>query len=122
MNISDTIEEKKILLLPFSALGIFFEGLTCYLCSFEATDQVSKAIWVERGQSILAKIRSWHEHSSRNWENKVLLLEAMKMHTLGNFDAAGPLYASSIRSAREHKLIHEEAIASELAGDLFNVS
>ena len=27
-------------------------------------------------------------------------------------------YISSIRSAREHKFIHEEAIASELAGDL----
>ena len=49
----------------------------------------------------------------------MLLLEAMEMHTLGNFDAAEPLYASSTRSACEHKFIHEEAIASELAGDLF---
>ena len=93
--------------------------LYLYLCSFEATDQVSKAAWIGRGQSILAKIRSWHEHSSWNWENKVLLLEAMEMHTLGNYDAAEPLYASSIRSAHEHRFIHEVAIASELAGDLF---
>ena len=42
------------------------------------------------------------------------------MHTLGNYDAAKPLYISSIRSACEHKFIHEEAIASELAGDFFN--
>ena len=41
------------------------------------------------------------------------------MHTLGNYDAARPLYISSIRSAREHRFVHEEAIASELAGDLF---
>ena len=116
MNVSDTIEE---LLRPISAMGIFFEGLTCYLCSFEATDQVSRATWVGRGQSILAKIRNWYEHSSWNWENKLLLLEAMEMHTLGNYDAARLLYISSIRSAREHKFIHEEAIASELAGDLF---
>ena len=34
MNISDTIEEKKMLLRPISAVGIFFEGLTCYLCCF----------------------------------------------------------------------------------------
>ena len=73
MDISDTIEEKKMPLMPVTALGMFFEGLTCYLCSFEATDQVSRATWVERGQSILVKIRSWHEHSSWNWENKVLL-------------------------------------------------
>ena len=93
MNISDTIKE---LLRPISALGIFFEGLACYLCAFEATDleatdQVSKATWMSKGQSILAKIRIWHEHSSWNWENKVLLLEAMEMHTLGNYDAARPL-------------------------------
>jgi len=42
------------------------------------------------------------------------------MHILGNYDAARALYISSIRSAREHRFIHEEAIASELAGDLFN--
>ena len=86
---------------------------------FEATNQVSKAAWVGRGQSILAKIRSWHEHCSWNWENKVLLLVGLEMHTLGNYDEAEPLYISSIRSAREHKFIHEEAIASELTGDLF---
>ena len=43
---------------------------------------------------------------------------ASSSSTLGNYDAARPLYISSIRSAREHKFIHEEAIASELAGDL----
>ena len=119
MDISGKIEEKKIQLRPMFAFGIFYEGLTCLICSFGATDQVSKAAWVGRGQSILAKIRSWHEHSSWNWENKVLLLEAMLMHTLGSYDSAGPSYISSIRSAREHKFIHEEAIASELAGDFF---
>ena len=40
------------------------------------------------------------------------------MHTLGNDDAAKPLYISSIQSARQHRFIQEEAIASELAGDL----
>ena len=46
----------------------------------------------------------------------MLLLEAEKMHTLGDYDSASSLYERSIRSAREHKFIHEEAIASELAG------
>ena len=120
LNVLDTIKKKKILLRPISFVGIFYEGLTCYLYSFQATDQVSRAAWVGRGQSILANIRSWHEHSSWNWENKLLLLEAMEMHTLGNYDAAEPLYISSIRSSRQHRFVHEEAIASELAGDLFN--
>ena len=77
----------------------------------------TKTELIERGRSVLTRIRSLAEHSSWNWENKVLLLEAMEMHTMGNLDAAGPLYFSSIRSAREHKFIHEEAIASELAGE-----
>ena len=46
----------------------------------------------------------------------MLLLEAEKMHTAGDFVSAASFYQKSIRSARENKFIHEEAIASELAG------
>ena len=52
-------------------------------------------------------------------EQNVMLLEAESMFTNGDFDRAGPLYDSAIRSAREHKFIHEEAIASELAGTFY---
>ena len=48
-----------------------------------------------------------------------MLLEAEKMHTLGDFNSAASFYERSIRSAREHKFIHEEAIACELAGIFF---
>jgi hypothetical protein len=64
-------------------------------------------------------MKLWSEHSSWNFENKMLLLEAERMHTLGIYDRAATLYEAAIRSAREHKFIHEEAIASELAGILF---
>ena len=49
----------------------------------------------------------------------MLILEAMKMDILSNRDgdSAGLLYNSAIRSAHEHKFVHEEAIASELMGD-----
>ncbi|MGV7235813.1 MAG: hypothetical protein ACQ9ET_06075, partial [Nitrosomonadaceae bacterium] len=118
MNISDSIEKEKIQLRPIFALGIFYEGLMCFLSSIETNNFASKAKWISRGQSVLARLRHWHEHSSWNWENKVLLLKAMEMHTFGNYDVAKPLYISSIQSARQHRFIHEEAIASELAGDL----
>ena len=68
---------------------------------------------------VLEKMKLWSQHSSWNWENKRLLLEAEKMHALGDFDSAASLYERSIQSAREHKFIHEEAIASELAGLFF---
>jgi len=117
LNISGTIAEMKMQPRPLLYMGIFYEGLTCFLCSIGITDPTKSKSLIERGQSVLTRIRSLAEHSSWNWENKVLLLEAMKMHTMGNLDAAGPLYTSSIRSAREHKFIHEEAVASELAGE-----
>ena len=127
-NISGTIAEMKLQLRPVLCMGIFLEGLACYMLShmcpvIKATvargeeSQTKTKSLIERGQSVLTRIRSLAEHSSWNWENKVLLLEAMEMHTLGNLDAAEPLYTSSIRSAQEHKFIHEEAIASELAGE-----
>ena len=49
----------------------------------------------------------------------MLLLDAEKMYILGEFDRAESLYVSSIRSANENIFLHEEAIASELAGEFF---
>ena len=49
----------------------------------------------------------------------MVLLEAEKMYTVGNFDQAALLYERAIRLAHEHKFINDEAIASELAGIFF---
>ena len=117
INISESIVEKKTVLRPMICIGIFFEGLSCFLCSRGSNDTEKSKPLIERGQSVLTRIRSLAEHSSWNWENKVQLLEAMEIHALGNLDEAEPLYTSSIRSAKEHKFVHEEAIASELTGD-----
>ena len=91
----------------------------CFLSLMATNDSTSRATLSSRGQSVLSRLRCWREHSSWNWENKVLLLEAMEMQTLGNYDAARLSYTRSIQSAHEHKFVHEEAIASELAGDFF---
>lgn len=68
---------------------------------------------------MLANMRCWSEHSSWNWENKRLLLEAESLFTTGEYDQVRSLYDSAVLSAREHKFVHEEAIASELAGIFF---
>jgi hypothetical protein len=100
---------------PNFLFGYFFEGLASFQFARQSSDEES-AKWIEKGQLVLGKILSRKEHSQWNWENKVLLLEAENMYTKGYVDRAGPLYDDAIRSAREHKFIHEEAIASELAG------
>ena len=75
--------------------------------------------WMQKGESILLQMTCWNEHSVWNFESKMYLLEAEKTCILGQFDQAEHLYVSAIRSAQEHKFIHEEACASELAGLFF---
>ena len=50
----------------------------------------------------------------------MLLLDAERLFTIGEFNKAGSIYDNAIRSAREHKFVHEEAIASELAGVFYH--
>jgi tetratricopeptide (TPR) repeat protein len=116
--ISSTMLDGKNALRPLLLMGIFFEGLVCFQLARQ-TNNDERTKWMEKGETILSKMKLWNQHSTWNFENKMLLLEAEKMHNLGIYDRAATLYESSIRSAREHKFIHEEAIASELAGVLY---
>jgi len=117
IGISETIAESSHLLKVDFIMGYFFEGLA----SFQLARLNNKsANWIERGRSSLERLRHWSECSSWNWENKLLLLEAEDMYTEGLFVLAESLYDSAIRSAHEHKFIHEEAIACELAGTFYH--
>ena len=115
IDISGAVAEIHHQLSSHYLMGYFFEGLASFQLARQTSSSES-AKWIKRGQSVLTTIRFWSEHSRWNWENKVLLLEAETVFTNGEFDRAGPLYVNAILSAREHRFIHEEAIASELAG------
>ena len=119
INVLGTILEEKHPLRPGTLLGIFVEGLACFQLARQTKDDERSEWMEEKGETVLEKMKLWSEHSSWNFENKMLLLEAEQMHTLGDFDSAASFYERSVRSAREHKFIHEEAIASELAGIFF---
>ena len=121
VNISDDIAQNKHPLRPFFLFGIFFEGLASFLLARLATRDSERSRWIEKGENVLTKMRYWSEHSSWNWEDKMVLLEAEKMYTvMGNFDQAASLYERAIRLAHEHKFINnDEAIACELAGIFF---
>ena len=118
INVLGTVLEEKYPLRSGTLLGIFFEGLACFQFARQSNDD-ERSKWMVKGETVLEKMKLWSEHSSWNFENKMLLLEAENKHTLGDFDSAASFYERSIRSAREHKFIHEEAIASELAGIFF---
>ena len=114
--ISGVVAESRHQLGAHLMMGYFFEGLASFLLARQSIDNIKYSKWIENGQSLLKTMQSWSEYSFWNWGNKVLLLEAENMFIHGDFDRAGILYDSAIRSAREHKFTHEEAIASELAG------
>jgi hypothetical protein len=117
IGISEAVAESSHLLTPYFIMGYFFEGLA----SFQLARLDNKsANWIEQGRSSLERLRHWSEYSSWNRENRLLLLEAEDMYTEGLFVLAESLYDSAIRSAHEHKFIHEEAIACELAGTFYH--
>ena len=72
-----------------------------------------------RGENAVMQMREWSTHSDWNFKNKLLLVEAELHYTQKDFDKAATCYEASVKAAREHKFIHEEAIASELAGIFF---
>ena len=119
VDILSDISENKHQLRPNLLFGIFYEGLASFLLARQTKDSEQRARWIEKGENVLTKMKYWSEHSSWNWESKMLLLEAEKMNTMGNFDQGSRFYERALRSAREHKFINDEAIASELSGTFF---
>ena len=120
-NISKVVAESHHQLTSTYLMGYFFEGLASFLLARQSINNVHEsAKWIERGLSVLTRMRCWSEYSSWNWEDKLLLLEAENMHTMVEFEKASSLYDSAIRSAHEHKFVHGEAIASELAGAFYH--
>ena len=116
VDISGDIERNKHQLRPNLLFGLFFEGLASFLLARQTTRDSERSRWIEMGEKVLTKMKYWSEHSSWNWESKMVLLEAEKMYTIGSFDQASLFYDRAIRVANKHKFVNDEAIASELAG------
>jgi len=108
--------QTKDLRLMYTAIYIvFYEGLI----SFYFTRLTGEEICRIRAENAYSQMREWSARSEWNFENKLLLIEAELYYTRNNYDKASLCYEASIKSARDHKFIHEEAIANELAGNFF---
>jgi ATP-dependent RNA helicase DDX31/DBP7 len=93
----------------------FYVGLTA--CYFGRAKQDSSwKVEVEKASNL---IELSFNHSTWNFENKLLLLKAESHYTKGEANEAAKCYEASIKSARVHKFVHEEAVACELAGYFF---
>lgn len=103
-------------LLSNQTIHSFYIGLA----SFRIFRETFDPLWVERGRWHKEKITKWKEEGSLwNFESKSFLLHAEEYHSTGDFENAQVMYDKAILSARQHKFVHEEALASELAGNFY---
>lgn len=111
---------KSWMLMP----NHIFHALIGGLVSFHIYRETKVYLWLERGIKLKSQLQLWAEQgSSWTFENKCLLLEAEEHFCNSRLDAAQATYDKAIASAKAHKLVHEEAVAYELAAKFyFNLS
>mmetsp|Transcript_11511 Transcript_11511/g.21773 ORF Transcript_11511/g.21773 Transcript_11511/m.21773 type:complete len:804 (-) Transcript_11511:11-2422(-) len=91
----------------------FYEGLTAFHFARQLSEDDPEK-WFRLGEKSLACFKTWVMHSTWNWENKYLLLEAECHFSKGQLDKAKKKYYLAIKSARQHRFVHEEGLANEL--------
>ena len=98
------------------AVHTFFLGLASYNIYRETRDE----LWAQRGKMLRERIQSWNEQGSKwNFKHKLELMEAEEAYSNDDFDRAQILYDKAVSSAKQHKFIHEEALANELAAKFY---
>ena len=97
---------------------IFCEGLTAFqLARRSSSSSAATSKWMEIGEKAVERFRFYEKGSTWNYENMLLLLEAEYHRCKQEEDKAATKYRASIKSAQEHRFVHEEALALEFYGD-----
>jgi len=106
----DNLEARA---LQFNYISnVFYDGLI----NFYFMGQTGISSYLERGEHAISKMSEWVRHSDWNFRNKLLLMQAEFYRITKDVKKAAVCYEASIVAARDHKFIHEEAMANELAG------
>ncbi|KAL7461442.1 hypothetical protein ACHAXS_001860 [Conticribra weissflogii] len=115
-NVLDRVVNATCQLRFTTITAVFFEGLISFAM---ARQTAGNGEWAIKGEIALSYMKKW-ESSKWNFDNKIKLLKAEKMHTLGYFDLASKLYIDAIKSSEKHKFFHEQAMCLELQGLFFH--
>ena len=104
--------------MPIEATYHFFHALT-----LTALYPTASAVAQEQYRRLLdekaSRLRIWAEHSPENYRNRYALVSAEIARIEGRDVDAMRSYEEAVRSARESGFLHNEAIASELAGRFY---
>ncbi|KAL7533852.1 hypothetical protein ACHAXR_005484 [Thalassiosira sp. AJA248-18] len=96
----------------FDVMRYFYEGIAS-LSIARRTHQPRLRII---GEDTVKNMSNWALVNEWNFLNKSQLLKAELHYLNRDYQSAEDAYNASIKSAREHKFIHEEALANELYG------
>ncbi|UKO97663.1 trifunctional serine/threonine-protein kinase/ATP-binding protein/sensor histidine kinase [Nostoc sp. UHCC 0870] len=95
----------------------FYDSLTALVIYLETQpDQDNLLRQVADNQ---VKLCNWAHHAPMNYLHKYYLVEAERYRVVGKYIEAIDYYERSIKLAKEHKFIHEEALANELAAKFY---
>lgn len=103
--------------ISMRSLDVFhalYEGLTAFHLARCSTDKAEKLELMGLGEKSVDRYKVWQEHSTWNFENKLLLLQAECHRCRGENDDAESKYLAAIESAQRHRFLHEEGLATEL--------
>eukprot|EP00986_Skeletonema_menzelii_P013758 scaffold8352_cov76-Skeletonema_menzelii.AAC.1 len=92
----------------------FYQGVSAFRLA-RLKDKKARE-WVDVGKKAISQYQTWVKYSDWNWENKLLLLEAESHACEGELEMAKSKFRASIDSAKRHRFVHEEGLASELLG------
>lgn len=106
-------------------VGMMHVAQTNFYYSLSLLAQCHK-LKVEQQKSFLKIVESnqkrmisWAYHAPMNYQHKHALVEAEKARVLGKSWEAAALYDQAIRGAKDNGYIQEEALANELAAELY---
>jgi predicted ATPase/signal transduction histidine kinase/FixJ family two-component response regulator len=95
----------------------FFLALSAAKCWRDATDTEEQARLREHIEHGLARLRYFAEGCEANFLHKLRLVEAEHARVSGRTEEAAARYDEAIELAREHRFLHIEALATQLAAE-----
>ena len=92
-------------------ISSFIDGLIGFY--FARKHREDEAKWADLGVNTIDALQSWLPSSEWNFSNKLSLLKAEYYFLKGEEGQAMFFYQASIKSAHDHRFIHEEGLAEE---------
>lgn len=121
LDFSRKIEKlmENLLGMAVIQLSYFFHALILSALYPDAGQKEKKAL-LKKLKSIQKKYKKWGDHNRFNYFHKYLLITAeINRITNNDMQETATLYSESIRLAHENDMIHDEALARELAAKYY---